>query len=30
MNNGELKEFASDAKYYVGLLDKNNELPSTP
>ena len=30
MDNGELKEFASAAEYYVDLVDENNELPSTP
>ena len=29
MDNGELKEFASAAKYYVDLVNEDNELLST-
>ena len=29
MDNSELKEFASAAKYYVDLVDIENESPST-
>ena len=29
MDNGELKEFVSGAKYYVDLVNEDNELPST-
>ena len=29
MDNGQFKEFASSAKYYVDLVEEDNELPST-
>ena len=29
MDIGQFKEFASAAKYYLGLVDEDNELPST-
>ena len=29
MDKGQFKEFASAAKYYLDLVDEDNELPST-
>ena len=29
MDNGQFKEFPNAAKYYVDLVDVDNELPST-
>ena len=29
MGNGQFKEFANAAKYYVDLVDEDNKLPST-
>ena len=29
MGNGQFKEFASAARYYTDLVDKDNELSST-
>ena len=29
MDKGQFKEFANAAKYYLDLVDEDNELPST-